>query len=232
MTEKYLNRISEEERAAERSKESDDEAHITGVGSKIEVVDPLAIIDRSIIFGNDVGSSTKEAAVKEKTHQFKDQIGNTTQYLKFVNAHLAAKKEKLDKIKEHEKRFKEEIESLQGNNIKPRSDLDKINYKHITENDTKSLIIHMESELKQIKEKLCHQESQVEKTKLEAQQKEEQIKHLQEEIVQKNKKKATADIDDPLSIIREELAKLGINGDSGKLANALNALSNRTSTKD
>ncbi len=80
---------------------------------------------------------------------YKDQMGNTTQYLKFINAHLAAKKERLDKIKEREKKFKEEIESLQGNAIKPRAELDKINYKHITENDTKSLVIHMESELEQ-----------------------------------------------------------------------------------
>jgi chromosome segregation ATPase len=232
MVEKHLNRISEEEKAAGgHSKDSDDEwAHITGVGSKIEAIDPLAVTDRSIIFGKDIIPSTKEESVKEKTDQFKDQMGNTTQYLKFVNAHLTAKMEKIDKIKEQEKKFKEEIESLQGNNIKPRSELDKINYKHITENDTKSLFTHMESELGQIKEKLTHQESQVEKTKSELQQKEEQLKHLQEEIVQKNKIKTTTPVEDPVAIIREELAKLGI-VDSGKIENALSALSNRASPK-
>ncbi len=219
MVEKHLNRISEEEQAKKDADE--DWSHITGVGSRIEVVDPLAVTDRTIIFGKDIAPSTKEDAVKEKTDEFKDQIGNTNQYLKFVNAHLAAKKEKLDMLKEREKKFQEEIEALQVNSVKPRSDLDKVNYKYITENDTKSLIAHMASELEQIKEKLTHQESQVQKTKTELQQKEEQLKHLQEEIAQ-NKKKAP---EDPLYVIREELAKLGIDGNAGKLANALNALS-------
>lgn len=223
MVEKHINRISDEERAKRES--DDDWSHITGVGSRIEAIDPLAVTDRTIIFGKDIIPSTKEDAVKEKTDEFKDQIGNTNQYLKFVNAHLAAKKEKLDMLKEREKKFQEEIDALQGNNIKPRSDLDKVNYKYITENDTKSLVVHMASELEQIKEKLTHQESQVQRTKTELQQKEEQIKHLQEEIAQ-NKKKVP---EDPLLIIREELAKLGIDGSSGKLANALSALSGMVS---
>jgi chromosome segregation ATPase len=223
MVEKHINRISDEERAKRES--DDDWSHITGVGSRIEAIDPLAVTDRTIIFGKDIIPSTKEDAVKEKTDEFKDQIGNTNQYLKFVNAHLAAKKEKLDMLKEREKKFQEEIDALSGNNIKPRSDLDKVNYKYITENDTKSLVVHMASELEQIKEKLTHQESQVQRTKTELQQKEEQIKHLQEEIAQ-NKKKVP---EDPLLIIREELAKLGIDGSSGKLANALSALSGMVS---
>jgi chromosome segregation ATPase len=228
MAEKHLNRISDEEREAkEDSKQDADEdwSHITGVGSRIEVVDPLAVTDRSIIFGKDIGISSKEDTVKEKTDEFKDQIGNTNQYLKFVNAHLAAKKEKVDMLKEKEKKFQEEIELLRGNTVKPRAELDKVNYKYITENDTNSLIVHMASELEQIKEKLTHQESQVEKTRSEIQQKEDQIKHLQEEIAQ-NKKKTP---EDPLLVIREELAKLGIDGSTGKLANALSALSGMVS---
>ncbi|HSA98917.1 MAG TPA: hypothetical protein VLF17_07545, partial [Candidatus Nitrosotenuis sp.] len=63
-----------------------------------------------------------------------------------------------------------------------------------------------------------------EKTKMELQQKEEMLKHLQEEIEEKNKKKLSAP-EDPLSVIREELAKLGISGESDRLASALNALS-------
>ena len=90
MVEKHLNRISEEDRAKRDSDE--DWSHITGVGSRIEVVDPLAVTDRTIIFGKDIAPSTKEDLVKEKTDEFKDQIGNTNQYLKFVNAHLAAKR--------------------------------------------------------------------------------------------------------------------------------------------
>ena len=221
MGEKHLNRITDQD----KEKESDDEwSHITGVGSKIEVIDPLAVTDRTIIFGKDIVPSTKEESVKEKTDQFKDQIGNTNQYLKFVNAHLAAKKEHLDKVKEREKKFNEEIEALQGTNIKPRSELDKVNYKYITENDTKSLIIHMESELNQIREKLAHQQSQLEKTKSDMQQKEEQLRHIQKEIEMKNAKIAQ---EDPLAIIREELARLGIDGNSGKIANALNSLASK-----
>ncbi|MBI5145791.1 MAG: hypothetical protein HZA84_01060 [Thaumarchaeota archaeon] len=226
MVEKHLNRISNVDEQSKRDSD-EDWSHTTGVGSRIEVIDPLAVTDRTIIFGKDIIPSTKEESVKEKTGEFKDQIGNTNQYLKFVNAHLAAKKEKLDMLKEREKKFQEEIESLKGNNIKPRSELDKINYKYITENDTKSLVAHRASELEQIKEKLTHQESQVQRTKTELQQKEEQLKHLHEEIAQ-NKKKTP---EDPLLVIREELAKLGIDGNSGKLANALSALSGMASKK-
>lgn len=83
----------------------------------------------------------------------------------------------------------------------------------------------MASEIEQMKEKLTHQESQVQKTKMELHQKEEQLKHLHDEIAQ-NKKKIP---EDPLAVIREELARLGIDGNSGKLADALSALSSITS---
>jgi len=233
LAEKHLNRISNDVEHYKQDSAEDEWAHITGVGSKIEAIDPLAVTDRSIIFGRDAVKSTKENVVKEKTDQFKDQMGNTNQYLKFVNAHLAAKKIELDKIKEREKKFKEEIDALQGNNIKPRSELDKVQYKDITENDIKSLIVHIESEREQIKEKLSHQELQVEKIKLELCQKEEQLQHMHDEIERKNKKKATMQsTEDPLLVIKEELERLGINGDSGKIASALSALSSRMSHKD
>lgn len=233
LTEKHLNRISNDVEYYKQDSAEDEWAHITGIGSKIEAIDPLAVTDRSIIFEKDAVKSTKENIIKEKTDQFKDQMGNTNQYLKFFNAHLAAKKIQLDKIKEREKKFEEEIDALQGNNIKPRSELDKVYYKDITENDIKSLIVHIESEREQIKEKLSHQELQVEKTKLELWQKEEQLQHMHDEIERKNKKKvAIQSMEDPLLIIKEELAKLGINDDSGKIASTLSALSSRTRHKD
>lgn len=226
MVEKHLNRISNASEQ-DRGDSEEDWSHITGVGSRIEIVDPLAVTDRTIIFGKDVPPLLRGQGVKEKTDQFRDQMSNTNQYLKFVNAHLAEKKVQLDRIKEREKKFQEEIDALQGNSVKPRSELDKVNYKYITENDTKSLIIHIESEIEQIKEKLIHRESQMEKIRSELQQKEEHLKYLQEEIAQKNKKNAAPE--DPLLIIREELAKMGINGNSGKLASALSALSGMVS---
>jgi hypothetical protein len=73
----------------------------------------------------------------------------------------------------------------------------------------------------------------VEKIKLELLQKEEQLQHMYDEIEQKNKKKISMQsLEDPLLIIKEELAKLGINGDSGKIASALSTLSSRMSHKD
>lgn len=220
MVEKHINRLTEEE----KKRQSDDEwSHITESGPKLEIVDPLAVSARTIRFGKEQNYATTEEAVRDKSERFKDDISNTNQYLKFVNAHLVAKKTKIEQLKQDEKRFNEELESLQNFQVKPRADLDRINYKKITEKDTESLLTHLQSEREVLQEKIAHQKSQLEKAMQELEQKDCQISEVKNEIDLLNKKKATPETS-PLEVIRAELTRLGISDDSARILGAVNSL--------
>lgn len=208
--------------------DEDEWSHITETGPKLDSIDPLAVVARTIVFGKELGSAAKEVVVKEKSQEFKDQMNNTNQYLKFINAHLAENKSKVQKLKEDERRFKEEIDSLQNSAIKSRPDLDKINYKYINENDTRSLFSHLEVERQVLREKLEHQQEQLAKTKLQILAKDEQMKQVQNEL---EALKKTPVANDPIAVLREELAKLGIQNDSAKILDAVNSLANLISSK-
>jgi len=227
MVERYLNRKNVDD-------EDEESSHITELGLKLDdstgSIDPMEVTARTITFGKEVAEASKDAVIKEKSDKFKDQMSNTNQYLKFINAHLAAKKFKIEKLKESERRFKEEIESLQSNPIKPRAELDKVNYKYITENDTKSLLSHLESERHILQEKLSHQEQQIKSTVQQIQQKDEQIIQIKNELDNLVKKNSHPS-EDPISVIKEELAKLGIKDDSAKILDAVNSLSSLLNSK-
>lgn len=229
MAEKHINKITREQEELKKhygqnTSAEDEWSHITGVGTKIDAADPMAVTDRMIIFGRDQVKSTKAEVIKEKSEEFMDQINNTNQYLKFVNAHLVEKKNKLDKLKEAEKRFKEEIESLQADKVKPRDELEKVNYKYVTEADRKSLLVHLENEKNHLKEKISYHAEQLEKTRKEIDKKEEQIQYLKHEIENAtNQQSKTAD---PLKVIEQELARLGVK-DNSKIREAMDILSKK-----
>lgn len=216
MVEKHINRRTKEEedlrkRYNQNANAEDEWAHITGAGTKIEAFDPLAVSDRTIMFGKEKAHATKEEAVKEKSGEFMDQINNTNQYLKFINAHLVEKKNHLDRIREAERKFKEEVESLQNDTLKPRADLEKVNSKYITENEKKSILVHLENERDSLREKIAHHMSQIEKLQGEILEKDGKITCLAKEIQDAKKEQKP---DDPVKIIEMELAKLGINDDA------------------
>jgi len=218
LAEKYINRRTKEEEDAQKAQD-DEWSHITGAGTKIEALDPLSVSDRTIVFGKDK-SASKAGAVKEKAEEFMDQMNNTNQYLKFINAHLVEKKNKINMLKEQERKFKEEVAALQNNSIKPRDELEKVNCKYITENDKKSLLAHMEKEQNILREKLSHHATQIEKINEEIRQKDEQIAHIRDEI---ETVKDAPSAPDPLKVIEAELARLGIKDDS-KIREAMSQL--------
>jgi chromosome segregation ATPase len=234
MPKKHINRLTKAEEDVKKHFNQDvtaeDEwAHITEIGPKLEIVDPLAVTSRQISFGKERSYSTKEEAVQDKSERFKDDISNTNQYLKFVNAHLAAKKDKINKLKADEQRFKEEIESLQNFQVKPRSELDKIHYKKITQNDTSSLLMHLQSEREATLEKIAYHQTQIERSKQELQEKDVQIADVKKEIELLNKKKETQV--DPIEVIRAELARLGITDDAAKILGVVSSLENMVKRK-
>lgn len=225
MGEKYLNRKDDDD---------DEQNQVTGYGlhleDSIDSVDPMNVKARTIVFSKEIADGPDNQVIKRKSEKFKDQMNNTNQYLKFINAHLEENKAKIAKIKDAERRFKEEIESLQTNPFKPRAELDKVNYKYITENDTKSLIAHLENERKSLWEKLLHQEQQVAKTKLELRQKDEQLSQIQKEHETMIKKHLVPS-EDPITIIKDELVRLGIKDDSARIRGAVNSLANLLDAK-
>jgi predicted RNase H-like nuclease (RuvC/YqgF family) len=220
MVEKHINRKDDDDEDAQRKE----------TGINLESYDPMDVTARTIIFGKEISNAPKEIIIKEKSEQIKDQMNNTNQYLKFINAHLAVNKSKIDKIKEAKKRFEEEVESLQNTQLKPRDELDRVHYKYITESDAKSLLVHLESEREILREKLAHQQEQIEKTKQLLQQKDEHIFQIKNEI-DIICKKNTSPNDDPIAVIKEELVKLGIKDDSAKILGALNSLSSLLDSK-
>lgn len=215
MTEKHINKIS-------KPNSSDDEwSHITGVGTKIDSSDPLSIVDRNIVFGKNHGTSSKEDAFKEKSIEVQDQMSNTNQYLKFVNSLLREKKDRLERLKESEKKFKEELALFKGDTIVPREELEKIQFKNITKDDLNSTLTHLKNEHQSLVEKLAFQEQQIEKTRQEILQKSSNIEQITKELEAQPEEKPK----DPIDMIKEEMARLGI-GDNSKIDEAIKLLSN------
>ena len=83
-----------------------------GVGEKIDAGEIMEVSDRSITFNDEDVIRTKEEEYKEQSDDFKDGFSTTAQYLKFVNAHLADKKNHLDKILAAKEKFSHDIANL------------------------------------------------------------------------------------------------------------------------
>jgi chromosome segregation ATPase len=228
MPEKHINRLTKSEEDLknhynQNTSAEDEWSHITETGPKLEIADAMAVTSRQISFGKERNFSTKEESVQDKSERFKDDMSNTNQYLKFVNAHLAAKKTKIEKLKQAEQKFKEELESLQSFQVKPRTELDKIHYKKITEDDTNSLLLHLQSERELVLEKIAHHQMQLEREKQTLEQKDAQISDVKKEIEILAKKKQEKQVD-PIEVIRAELARLGISDDAAKILGAVQSL--------
>ncbi|MEW6043818.1 MAG: hypothetical protein AB1608_06100 [Thermoproteota archaeon] len=228
---KHINRLSKDEKNSKDVSAEDEWSHITEIGPKIEIQDPLEVSQRSIFFSKDKQNATRQEIVQQKSEQVKDQINNTNQYQKFVNVLLKERMNELKKVMENQKRFADELNCFQET-PKNRVDLERINPKYITEEDTKSLIGTLESEYEKVQERLKHEQELIEKTKNELQLKRQQIEQLKEELKFIAQKQQRQEISDPVIVIKQELKKLGISDESGKIAEALKTLSNKTKIKD
>lgn len=188
---------------------SDEEwSHITGEIKQQEPSDPMAPKDRIIAFSNKFHHTTKEALVREKSEQLKDQINTTNQYFKLANGMIKDKVDKIKQLKDNEERFSGELNLLQ-NRIKTRYELEKLNPKYATENDARSLLSILEEEFERMKDKLLYRELIVQKTKDEIAKKRAQIEKVKEDL--KNKLyRMQKPISDPIETLKEELTLVGI----------------------
>jgi hypothetical protein len=204
----------------------DEWSHITDE-TKLEIKDPLDVTDRSIFFSpNRQKPTTKQEVVQEKSFEFQDQVRNTNQYLKFVNVLLKERTKDLTNILEKEKKFADELNCLQ-NKVKTKDELDAINPKYISESDANLVLAGLESECDKIKEKLEYQQSLIEKGRTELQSKRNQINDIKEELTFLLKKQKPPENTDPISLIRQELNRLGVVDQSGNITKALDKLSNK-----
>lgn len=202
--------MSKDGQPIQNERVEDEWSHITGVGSKIEIHDASDVTDRSIFFSSKPQVLTKHEEVIQKSKDFRDQILDTNQYQKFVNATLSQKMANVKTLLEKEKKFADELNCFRDA-PKNRVELEKINPKRVTESDINDLIVNLEANYNNLNEKLEHEQNLVEKTKNELTLTKGQIISLKEEMEFVIKKQKNVEITDPTLLIKQELKRLGIN---------------------
>ena len=215
-----------------RDLDSDDEewAKITSaVGEKIQDADMMDIQDRSITFNKADTVQTKEEDYKMQQEEAKDRVENTAQYLKFVNAHLAEKHSRLEKLKEESEKFEKELASLRPDGQRTKSDLDLLNYKDIRTDDVRNVLSILEKERDEAKAKVEHFSSKLKHANEELVKKDTQVKEIESEMasiknqeaLQKDEVQQEGNV---MNDIKKELSSLNSTEETKKIYGAINSL--------
>lgn len=224
LPEKHINR---------RKNEEDNEwEHLSSVGEKIDTSDALDVTDRAITFKNEFGVPlTNYELYEEERDRVQDQVGNTAQYIKFVNESIKEKRNKMDRIQELQRRFQADIDSLQGKE-KSKDELDKIRYQEIKACDIMQTLSHMERERHAIKKKMDYHAQQVSRSQLDLLEKDKDIASVKAEL-DLLKKKESVEVDlienseDPLRDLKNKLDKIGDEKEKEMILKNLKSLVNR-----
>ncbi|MEW6043591.1 MAG: hypothetical protein AB1608_04965 [Thermoproteota archaeon] len=182
---------------------------VSGIEPRPESLDPLTAKERTITFSNKINKATKEEILKEKSEELKDEAVNTDQYFRFANELIREKLNRLNSLRENEKKFVNELNQFQ-NKIKSRTELDALDPKYITEEDANALIMRLEEEFERMKDKLLYQELIVQKTKDEIATRRKQIQEVKDKLKRIQKMPRTQMIANPIEVLRDELRKAGI----------------------
>jgi len=201
---KFINRQNKKGLDAKKDVTAEDEwAHLgsevhaeTTIEKKIEAVDAMDVLDRSITFGDkkEDGPKTVLQIVKEEARNAMDAAGNTGQYIRFVNKHIDKQRDEIEKIKQIQERFDHEIDLLQSNSSKIENINKKLSPSHdlktITESlhqlllekgITKSKLDSLKGEITSVEDDLQVQEKQIEDVS-------EQLKHKNLNLEKENNK--------------------------------------------
>ena len=159
-------------RRKKASSAEDEWAHITNlgdeeetelggdVGSKIEIADAMDVQDRSITFGNEYSEPTTNYEIyEEEKEKVKDDVGNTAQYLKFVNESIKEKRDRIENFHKKQQKFEEDIMALQEDKPKSRETLNQIRYKDIKSNDIEQTLHYLQKDRESVKKEIrpsCH----------------------------------------------------------------------------
>ena len=208
----------------------DDEAQLGGdVGSKIEIADAMDVQDRSITFGNEYGEpSTNYESYEDEKERVKDDVGNTAQYLKFVNESLKEKKERLENFHKRQQKFEEDIMALQGDQPKTREHLNEIKYKDIKTSDIEQTLYYLQKDRDEIRKKLDHFTSQVSHAQMDLIEKDKQIAEVKAEMeIIKRREMIRQEIErkaDPVQLLKQRLQNVGDNKKSEEVLQAVSSL--------
>jgi len=199
----------------------------SAVGEKILSEEIFAVPERAITFDRNKIVKTKEEDYKEKAESFKDKFGNTAQYLKFMNAHLAEKKNYLDKMLAEKDKFDDVITSLNPNLV-TKDHLDSKNYNNVNADDVRKVLEHIEKERDLIKERLEHFSSQINIANEALINKNKQIDEIKTELslveLTENKQIKNEKENSTLGLMHQEANTLGSITESEKIFGAINSL--------
>jgi len=207
-----------------------------GVGDKIEDRDVMDIQDRSITFNDEKYVTTQEEDYKKELDKFKDKFGNTAQYLKFVNAHLAEKKDHVNKVLEDRDRFFEELAILNPEKI-TKDQLDKKNYNKLKVDDVRKVLENVQEERDSIIDKIEHFSTQINLAKKELENKNNELDEIKSKLtftessenLDQSRNNETNNVTDS---IQKELKNLATKNESEKIFGAINSLIVLLNTKN
>lgn len=197
------------------------------VGEKILSEEIFAVPERAITFNRNKIIKTKEEGYKEKAENFKDKFGNTAQYLKFMNAHLAEKKNYFDRMLAEKDKFDDVITSLNPNLV-TKEQLDAKNFNNVNADDVRKVLEHIEKERDLIKEKLEHFSSQINIANEALVNKNKQIDEIKTELsvveLSDSSKQIKNENDVTLGIMQQEANTFESKNESEKIFGAINSL--------
>jgi len=198
------------------------------VDDKIDPGEILDIQDRAITFNADKIVKTTEDKYKEQSKEFKDGFRNTAQYLKFVNAHLANKKDHVDKILAAKDQFAIDIAALNPE-LLTKEQLDNKNYNKLKSDDIRSVLERLEEEKDILKEKIEYFTSKTAQANEELDNKNNQVIEIKSNIsdTEMTDDSVESKIEkehDGVENIQNELKSIASQNESEKIFGAINSL--------
>jgi len=210
--------------------DADDEwGHLgEGFSERIEPGEVMDIQDRAITFNDEKYVTTKEEDYKAESDNFKEKFGDTAQYLKFVNAHLAEKKNHVNKIIEDRDRFYEDLAILNPEKI-TKDQLDRKNYNKLKVDDVQKVLGIVQEERDNIKDKIEHFSTQINLAKEELENKNKEVDEIRSELsfteYSENLNQSNNDeTNNARNNIQKELKNLASKNESEKVFGAINSL--------
>jgi len=197
------------------------------IGEKIISEEILQVPDRAITFNRNKVVKMQDNYNNE-TKEFKDKFSNTAQYLKFLNAHLAEKKNYLDKIVSNQDRFDDDIAALNPERTS-KEQLDRMDYNKLKVADIQKVLEQLHNERELIKEKLEHFSNQINQAKVELTNKDKQIGGIKSDIalaetIENLPRPEIEKEKDEAEVIQKELKSLAPQNESEKIFGAINSL--------
>lgn len=124
MPKRYLKRISK----SDKEKNTESSSLLSEKNDpELELLHALDSEERTLTFSKKPGTPTGTKAVKEETRWALDAAGNTGQFIKYFNMHLAKQNSQIKKVKKMKEKYDAEIKNLQSKIQSQESKIKKVN---------------------------------------------------------------------------------------------------------